>query len=214
MTRHRRPLYFNEDARSYQSKGFVSAKSAHAFHEQLKHYQPSPLVPLPGVAKDIGVKAVYAKDETNRLGLSAVNILGTSWAIFRAMAARLKLPEDAGIEAVKAGLSKEPIPLYTAVEGHHALAVARMGSLLSTPVQIHVPAHTSTETIALLRIENATVVQSSESADDSLQEAQSASKKNNGVLVQEEGTKGYHNIPQVGGSVIPLDCVNSLWTEC
>lgn len=204
MTPHRRPLYFNAGTRSCPGKGFDSAKSVDAFHTQVKDYQPSPLVPLHTVARDIGVKAIYAKDETNRLGLPAVNILGVSWAIFRALANRLGLPEDAGIEEVRACLSEEPIPLFTAAEGNHACAVARTGSLLGTPVQIHVPAHTSAESVALFRIENATVVQSSGTTDDTLLEAQVASREKNGILIQEEATNGYHEIPQVcGGPIAP-----------
>ncbi|PGH29937.1 hypothetical protein GX50_07309 [[Emmonsia] crescens] len=197
MTPHRRPLYFNAGARPCAGKGFGSAKSVDAFHRQLKDYQPSPLVPLHAVAEDVGVKAVYAKDETSRLGLPAVNILGVSWAIFRTLANQLGLLEDADIEAVRAHLSKTPIPLFTSSEGNHGLAVARMGLFLATPVQIHVPAHTSAETVALFRMENATVVQSSGPIDDALLEAQIASEEKNGILIQENATYGYRDIPQL-----------------
>lgn len=199
MTIHRRPLYFNADARSCQSKGFDSPKSVDTFHSQIKDYQPSPLVPLQGVAENIGVKAVYAKNETNRLGLPAVNILGVSWAIFRALIDRLGLPKDADIDAVRTRLSEKPVPLFTAAsEGsNHGRAVARTGSLLATPVHIHLPTHASAETIALYRGENATVVQSRGSIDDALSEARIASQEKNGILIQEEATNGYHDIPQV-----------------
>ncbi|KLJ07324.1 hypothetical protein EMPG_10017 [Blastomyces silverae] len=197
MTLHRRPLYFNAGARSYSSKGFDSAKSVNAFHTQLEDYHPSPLELLPGVAEDVGVKAVYAKNETNRLGLPAVNILGVSWAIFRALAHRLGLLEDATIEAVRARLSEEPVPLFTASEGNHGQAVARIGLLLATPVQIHVPAHTSPDIVALFRMEKATVVRSSGSICDALSEAQIASQQNNGILIQEDASSDYHEIPQL-----------------
>ena len=197
MTPHRRSLYFNSSAQSCPGKEFSFSQSIEAFHTQIKHYQPSPLVPLPGVAKDIGVKAVYAKNETNRLGLPAVNILGVSWAIFRALTERMGLPEDTDIEIVKARLAEKPVTIFTAAEGNHGRAVAHTGSLLGTPVQIHAPACTRAETIAVFHSENATVIQSSGDCDKALSEAQIASQENNGILIQEEAIKGYHDIPHV-----------------
>ncbi|OJD17949.1 hypothetical protein AJ78_01980 [Emergomyces pasteurianus Ep9510] len=197
MSVHRRPLYFNAGARSCATKSFGSAKSVSLFHKQLKDYRPSPLVPLHNVAEDVGVKAVYAKDETNRLGLPAVNILGLSWAIFQALANRLGLPGDVDIEAMRARLSETPVPLFTASGGNHALAVARMGMFLESPVHIHVPAHISTETISLLRMENAVVVQSSGAIDDARLEAQIASQEKSGILIQEDSINGCCDSPQL-----------------
>ncbi|OJD25022.1 hypothetical protein ACJ73_03613 [Blastomyces percursus] len=190
MTPHRRPLYFNAGARFCSSKGFDSAKSVNVFHTQLEDYHPSPFVLLPGVAEDAGVKAVYLKNETSRLGLPAVNILGGSRAIFRALANRLGLLEDATIEAVRARLSEEPVPLYTASEGNYGQSVARIGLLLATPVRVHVPAHTSPEIVAHLRMGKAIVVQSSGSICDAPQQI-------NGILIQEDASSGYHEIPQL-----------------
>ncbi|CAL5872803.1 uncharacterized protein PFLUO_LOCUS7072 [Penicillium psychrofluorescens] len=67
MTPNRRPLYYNPDARFWTTKGFTSADAIESFHLQVEGYHPSPLVPLPSVAECLGVKSVYAKDETNRL---------------------------------------------------------------------------------------------------------------------------------------------------
>ncbi|OAX83815.1 hypothetical protein ACJ72_01816 [Emergomyces africanus] len=208
MTPHRRPLYFNFGARSCSSKTLGSAKSVDLFHRQLKDYRPSPLVPLHNVAADVGVKAVYAKDETNRLGLTAVNIIGVSWAIFQALANRLGLPDDADIEVVRARLAENPVPLFTASGGNHGLAVARMGLFLACPVNIHVPVHTSAKTVSIFRVENAIVVQSSGSIDDACLEAHIASQEKNGILIQEDATNGYCDIPQLiveGYSTIMLE---------
>lgn len=198
MTPHRRPLYYNPDARSWTTKDFNSADVVEAFHLQVEGYQPSPLVPLPGVAKYLGVKSVYAKDETNRLRLPAVNNLGLSWAAFRALTERLGLPESSTIESVKARLITSPVTLFTASDGNHGLAVARVGSLFAISVQVYVPSYTTTDTIALIRAEGAKLlVVDGKSYSEALSQAQAASREHNGILLQEEATHGHPHIPQV-----------------
>lgn len=54
-----------------------------AFHRTLPGYQPTPLVALPDLAKEVGVKGVYIKDESKRFGLNAFKALGASYAIHK-----------------------------------------------------------------------------------------------------------------------------------
>ena len=70
--------YFNSDARAWPSTGL--ARDAGQFHRQLPGYQPTPVVPLPDLAAELGVGQVFIKDESSRLGLTAFKILGASWA--------------------------------------------------------------------------------------------------------------------------------------
>ena len=51
-------------------------------------YQPTPLVDLPELAAELGVAAVFLKDESDRLGLPTFKILGASWAVNRALSYR------------------------------------------------------------------------------------------------------------------------------
>ena len=202
MTPHRRRLYYNPDARSWTTKGFNSAKVVEAFHLQVEGYRPSPLVPLPGVAKSLGVKSVYAKDETNRLGLPAVNNLGLSWAVFRALTERLGLLENSTIESVKARLITSPITLFAASNGNHGRAVARVSSLFAISAEVHVPSYTTADAIALIRAEGAkVVVTSGKTYREALSQAQVASHEHNGILVQEEAGHGHLHIPQVDPAV-------------
>jgi acetylornithine deacetylase/succinyl-diaminopimelate desuccinylase family protein len=184
MTVHRRPVYFNPAARSWAAESAPFAELVGNFHQNLEGYKKSPLVSVKSVAEEIGVRAVYVKDETNRFGLPT--FLGTSWRTFRALTDRLDLPVDSGIEAVKARLSKQPISLYAATQGDHGRAVARVGALLAIPVEIHVPSDLIAETIALVEAEGATVVKSKGNYSAALLEAAAASQKENGILVQEE----------------------------
>jgi len=53
---------------------------AYAFHRSLPGYAPTPLVPVPAIAAELGAGRVLVKDESSRLGLPAFKILGASWA--------------------------------------------------------------------------------------------------------------------------------------
>lgn len=198
MTPHRRRLYYSSDARSWTTKRFNSADVVEAFHLQVEGYRPSPLVPLHSVAKDLGVRSVYAKDETSRLGFPAVNSLGLSWAVFRALTERLGLPESSTVDSVKARLVTSPVALFAASDGSHGRALARVGRLFSVSVQVYVPAYTTADMIALMRAQGAKVVVSScKSYCEALLQAQVASREQNGIHVQEEAGHGHPHIPQV-----------------
>ena len=79
-----------------------------AFHRTLPGYQPTPLVALPDLAKEVGVKGVYIKDESKRFGLNAFKALGASYAIH-------KLFPDGNV-----GLT------VTATDGNHGRGVAAL----------------------------------------------------------------------------------------
>ena len=53
---------------------------AYAFHRSLPGYSPTPLIPVPELAAELGVGRVLVKDESSRLGLPAFTVLGASWA--------------------------------------------------------------------------------------------------------------------------------------
>ena len=53
------------------------------FHRGLPEYKPTPLVSLPALAAELGLGALFVKDESRRLGLNSFKILGASYAISR-----------------------------------------------------------------------------------------------------------------------------------
>ena len=216
MTAYRRPVYSNPAARSWSAEPLQAAERVENFHQKLKGYQKSPLVSLDGVAEEIGVGAVQVKIETSRLGLPATEILGVSWATFRAVTRQLHLPLDSDIEEVKARLAERPIPLFAATEGSHGRAVARMGAILALPVEIHVPAGVSAETIALIKSERATIIESKGDYAAAMVEAQAASQRRKGILIQDCVSDGVEDTPQVSFTFhsdyclrvdhMPVDC--------
>lgn len=197
MSKYRRRLYFNDSWTSWSSTPAPSADQVHKFHRSLPDYRQTPLRKLKDLAEEICVRAIYLKDEGDRLGLPSFKILGASWGTFRAIASRLDLPLDLDLHAFKQALRGSEITLQAATDGNHGRAVARMGYWLGLGVEIHVPAVMNTSTIQLIESEGAVVTRSMGTYDDAVLEAQTASKREGGLLIQDFAFGDYEDIPQV-----------------
>jgi diaminopropionate ammonia-lyase family len=192
-------VHFNSGVSSL--RGAAAPKSPDGlvteFHKRLPRYAPSPLISLGGMAREAGVGAVYVKDESSRLGLPSFKILGASWGTFRAITQRLSLPLSTTIIALREILAtSRPLKLYAATDGNHGRAVARMGSILSVPVEVHVPAGMAQTTIEFIESEGAVVVKSTGSYEDAIAAAYEGAKRNEGgILIQDTAFDGYEDIP-------------------
>ncbi|KAK8178574.1 tryptophan synthase beta subunit-like PLP-dependent enzyme, partial [Phyllosticta citribraziliensis] len=114
-----------------------------AFHTQLPDYNVTPLVPLPSLAAELGLAHVLLKDESSRFGLPAFKILGASWAVHRAVAARMGLPPTVSPADLRDkninNNNNYDCRLVTCTDGNWGRAVACMARLLALPARIFVP---------------------------------------------------------------------------
>ncbi|KAH7212314.1 tryptophan synthase beta subunit-like PLP-dependent enzyme [Fusarium oxysporum] len=192
----RRHVHFNSKAKSWTSPEPASAEAIDRFHQSLPNYEPTPLVSLDSLAKEIGVGAVHVKDETNRFGLPAFKILGASWGAFRSITEKFGLPLDSDTDAVREAAKSHQLTLYAATEGNHGRAVARMGAIFDVSAEIHVPASMHPSTVKLIESEGAKVVISKGRYEDAMLEAESASKHEKGIMVQDHAFGDYQTVPQ------------------
>ena len=58
------------------------ALAAQKFHQTLPGYSVTRLVELPALAKELGVKDIFVKDEASRFGLNSFKGLGGSYCLF------------------------------------------------------------------------------------------------------------------------------------
>ena len=156
-----------------------------AFHRSLPAYRPTRLVALPGVASELGVARVLAKDESDRLGLPAFKALGASWAMHRALAA-MGRPD---------GAADDPVTFVTATDGNHGRAVARMARLLGHRARVTVPDGVSAGAIAAIEAEGARVDVVGGSYDDAVGAAAALARRTGGVLLQDTAWPGYETVP-------------------
>ncbi|KAI0163944.1 tryptophan synthase beta subunit-like PLP-dependent enzyme [Xylariaceae sp. FL1272] len=197
MTSHwRRPVRFNPAARSWSSPETGAPDLVRAFHQQLPNAQPTQLTSLDELAKQLGVHAVFVKNESSRNSLPSFKILGASWGAYRAITQELGLPLDSSVATVKQALTSRPITLYTATDGNHGRAVARVGAVLGTPVEVHVPASVNKSEVEKIQSEGATVVVSSADYDATVMIAHRAAQVGGGLLIQDFAFDGYEEIAQ------------------
>ena len=169
-----------------------------AFHQGFDCYAPTPLVDAPELARLLRVKQVYLKVEAHRLGLPAFKILGASWAVSRAIRARLglELEEWRTLEELAALLAPfRPMTLAAATDGNHGRAVAHMAALLGFAARIYVPAGTAQARIDGIASEGARVEVIEGTYDDAVaRSAQDASE--NCLVISDTSWPGYEEVPR------------------
>jgi len=115
--------------------------AATAFHRALPGYAPTPLRSLDGVAAELGLGAVWLKDESARFGLPAFKVLGASWA------AELALRDAPATHT-----------LVAASAGNHGRAVAHVARSRGLRCRVFLPTRSVAARRAAIAGEGAEVV--------------------------------------------------------
>ncbi|KAH0556260.1 hypothetical protein GP486_005814 [Trichoglossum hirsutum] len=164
-------------------------------HRRLPEFGPTPLISMDSVARELGVRHVFVKDESRRAGLPAFKILGASWATYRAVAQAVDSPIDVSLEDLSAA-RKHGIKLIAATDGNHGRAVARMAKILGIESDIFVPLNLDRSIQGLVASEGARVVVTDGDYDYAVQQARIRSEVPNGLLIQDTAFEGYTEIAQ------------------
>jgi len=154
--------------------------SAIAFHRRLPGYAVTPLVELPLIARDLDVGRVFAKVESQRLGLPAFKGLGASCAVSRI------LDQLDG---------SRQVTIVTATDGNHGRAVARWAVHFGQRAKVLVPEGVHPDAIAAIRSEGADVEQVDGTYDVAVELAASVGDQDHHVLIQDTAWRGYEEIP-------------------
>ncbi|KAF3481192.1 acetylornithine deacetylase [Arthroderma uncinatum] len=194
MAQARRTIYHNSDAKLFSPRHDVTGAEKQ-FHQSLPSYEPSPLVSLDKLAKEIGVAKVFIKNESNRLGLPSFKILGASWATYQAVSSHLGL-SNPSLDELSRAASSARIKLLAATEGNHGRAVGRMAKILGISSEIFVGKNLDQHTRDLIAREGATVTVVEGDYDEAVSTSlEKANESPNFILIQDTAFKGYEKIP-------------------
>jgi diaminopropionate ammonia-lyase len=175
----------------------AAAGRPRAFHASMPGYAPSALRAAPAAAAALGVAEVLVKDESARLGLPSFKVLGASWAVYRALLARLgATPEEVPtFEALREAVAPlRPLSLAAATDGNHGRAVAHMAALLGLQAAIYVPDNTVSARIDAIASEGATVTVVDGGYDDAIRRsAEDASDRC--LVISDTSWEGYEEVP-------------------
>lgn len=169
------------------------------FHSGIAGYAQTPLVSLPNLAKQFGVKQIFVKDESARFGLNAFKALGGSYAIARYLCGKLNIPVDGNSfnflcsEEAKAKLGT--VTFVTATDGNHGRGVAWAAKLLGHKAVVYLPEGSSQERLNNIRALGAEAEITKFNYDGAVRLAYAMSRKHGWVLVQDTAWSGYEEIP-------------------
>ncbi|MBL7112311.1 MAG: diaminopropionate ammonia-lyase [Bacteroidales bacterium] len=157
----------------------LKSEDVQKFHKKLRCYSATPLVSLTMLAKNLGIKELYVKDESKRFRINTFKSLGASYAIFKIMEKR----------------KREKLTFCTATDGNHGRSVAWAAHLGRQQAVIFVPENTTKSRIKNIKKHHAEVVVVEGDYDQAVAAAREASEKNDYVLVQDSSWEGYTEIP-------------------
>ncbi len=171
------------------------------FITSLPFYVPTPLVRLDCMAKRLGLKAIYVKDESKRFGLNSFKGLGGLYAVTYVIAKALRLDMDMlRLEDLQNPPYREKIQrmvFVTATDGNHGKGISWVCGLLGCRVYVYMPEGSSELRAQAIRDVNprAEVIITDLGYDDAVRYAAYLSRENGWYLVQDTAWEGYEEIP-------------------
>lgn len=177
----------------------AAGERAMAFHRTIPGYAPTPLVSLPGLARELGVDKLWVKDESKRFGLNAFKALGGSYAIARWMGEKLGLTGDQlTFPALTAPAARErlgEVTFVTATDGNHGRGVAWAARELGQKSVVYLPKGSARERLDNIRALGAQAEITDLSYDDAVRLAARKGEEHGWVLIQDTAWPGYEQIP-------------------
>ena len=142
-------------------------------------YNPTPLLNLNKLSKDLGLKNIFYKDESKRFGLKSFKALGGAYAV----------------EQVSSG--NKNVVVATATAGNHGKSVAWGAKRLGIACKIFISEFVSDTRADEMRKLGADVVQVKGNYENSLNECIKQSKKNGWEIVQDVAWENYLTVPKL-----------------
>ncbi|MCL5971892.1 MAG: diaminopropionate ammonia-lyase [Firmicutes bacterium] len=187
----------DEPVPEIQDMSTLQAKKIGVFHQSWPEYHPTPLRNLDALSSYLGVSAIRVKDESQRFGIGAFKVLGSTWAIGRYLADAWSIPLDnLTFESLHAeAKAHEPITFTAASDGNHGLGVAWTAQQLGQRAVIYLPKGTIEERVARIRRLGAIAEVTTMNYDDTVRQVALLSRQRGWVMVQDTSWDGYHDIP-------------------
>lgn len=173
------------------------------FHRSIPGFRESPLLAVPDIADQVGVRHVFVKHEAERLGLPSFKVVGASWAVDVAVADHLGQSAFPTFDALAAaaGELRGDVVLSTATDGNHGRAVAHVARRLGLGSRIFVPADLAGSRVDAIRGEGAELEVVGGSYDDAVRRAAEEADRvrpdgRRELLVSDTSWPGYTRIPE------------------
>ena len=144
-----------------------------------ENYEPTPLLNLNKLSKDLGLKNIFYKDESKRFGLKSFKALGGAYAVAEVSAGR------------------KDVVVATATAGNHGKSVAWGAKRLGIACKIFISEFVSETRADEMRKLGAEVTRVKGNYENSLDECIKQSKKNGWEIVQDVAWEDYQKVPKL-----------------
>ena len=175
------------------------AKNVRRFHISFEDYRATPLTSLKNLARYLGIKNIYVKDESYRFNLNSFKVLGGTYAIARSLAEKLDIDiENLNFDILKSKKVKEKlgeITFITATDGNHGKDIAWAASQLGHQAVIYLPDGSAQKRVDAIREVGGKAIVTNLNYDDTVAYALKKAEENNWHLVQDTAWEGYKKIP-------------------
>jgi diaminopropionate ammonia-lyase len=166
-----------------------------------ENYAPTSLYELNALAKDIGVQAVYYKDEAPRFNLASFKALGGAYAALRVLGDQLttQLGQAVTLRDIRAGHYKAEAALMTmvsATDGNHGRSLAWGCQRFGIPCRIYIHTEVSEARAKAMRALGAAVIRIQGDYDASVTFARQEAEKNGWFIISDTSWPGYQDTPR------------------
>ncbi len=177
----------------------LEVNKVRTFHQSMKEYEVTPLVALDNLAKELGVKKIYVKDESYRFNLNAFKALGGTFSLAKLLCKRLDIDiEEITFEYFNQPEIKEKIAnliFVTATDGNHGRGIAWAASKLGCKSVVYMPKGSSERRLQAIKDAGAEAFITEMNYDDAVRFASEKATKEGWILVQDTAWEGYEEIP-------------------
>lgn len=165
-------------------------------------HSETPMRAFDGLARELGLAALYVKDETRRLGLSSFKALGGAYAVMRQQ------------RISREGPTAPPV-FVTATDGNHGISVAAGARVAGGRAVIYLPGHVEAAYEQTMRALGADIVRTDGTYDDAVRGAAAAAEQHGWTLVADTTDALFDPVTRDvmdGYGVLLDECVEQLAT--
>lgn len=174
------------------------ANKARHFHMSFDDYAATPLYSLDNLAKALGVKKIFVKDESNRFDLNAFKVLGGTYAITRLICEKMgKEIDEVDFNFIKNNAAAEinNVPFITATDGNHGRGIAWAAHELGQKAIVYLPMNSAKRRVEAIKETGAEAIVTDVNYDETVLMAIERSKEIGGYMVQDTAWEGYTDVP-------------------
>lgn len=191
---------FKDDDHNKKFSEYFSRKEmtkARHFHKSMPQYEKTALHELTERSKELGLGALYVKDESTRFGLNAFKGLGASYAVASYFAGKLNIDMTvATFDELLEAVSKYPPETFvTATEGNHGKGVAWAAGIFDQKSKVFLPKGAAENRVNAVTDLGAEAKVTDINYDDTVQYAADQASGNGWILLQDTAWEGYEDIP-------------------